>query len=155
MYIVVVLLTMLIAPGVSLVVDHGAHPQASLLLLTGKWWVFWAVGVRLLLAGLRQMFQPSFTAREIFHMKSEEALPLVRELGVANFAAGVVGAASLVEPTFVLPAAISAAIFFGIAGFTHIGQRDKSFNEVVAMVSDLFAFLVLGGFAGATLAGLA
>ena len=38
------------------------------LCLVGRWFVFWAVGVRLSLAGLRQFLQPAFTARQIiFH----------------------------------------------------------------------------------------
>jgi hypothetical protein len=53
--------------------------------------LFWGVGVRLLLMALRQAFQHRFTAAEIFHMKGEEALPLVRELALANIATGSVG----------------------------------------------------------------
>ena len=34
--------------------------------LIGKWFVFWAVGVRLLLASSRQVAQPAFTAQTIF-----------------------------------------------------------------------------------------
>jgi hypothetical protein len=48
--------------------------------------------VRLLLAGLRQYFQPSFTAEQIFGIKTKEPLPIVRELGKANFSLGATGA---------------------------------------------------------------
>ena len=71
--------------------------------LAGRWFVFWGVGVRLGLAGLRQFFQPGFTAKEIFHIGGDEALPLVRELGVANVATAAVGLLSLVFPSFTLP----------------------------------------------------
>jgi hypothetical protein len=105
--------------------------------------VFWSAGVRLLLAGLRQFFQPRFTAEQILGIKSDDALPLVRELGAANFATGVVGIASLAKPSFTLPVAIAAAIFYGIAGIRHVAGSDRTRNENIAMISDLFVALIL------------
>ncbi len=107
MYLVVVALTMFALPILSVAIELEAHP-APVMLLVGKWFVFWAVGVRLVMAGLRQLFQPEFTAREIFHMEGDEAMTLVRELGVSNFAVGVVGLAAVAVPMFVLPSAITA-----------------------------------------------
>jgi hypothetical protein len=150
MYIAVVALTMLILPLGSIAIDHGVHPGSSAVELVGRWFVFWGVGVRLVLAGMRQFFQPSFTAKEIFHTTSGEVPPIVRELGVANFSAGVVAMLSLVRPSFVLPAAISAAIFYGVAGARHFVERDRSRNETIAMGSDLFMALVLVVFVAAS-----
>jgi hypothetical protein len=121
-------------------------PGEPIIFLVGRWFVFWGVGVRLTLAGLRQFYQPAFTATEIFHMKSEEALPLVRELGVANIATGTVGLLSVAFASFILPASISAAIFYGVAGIRHVVERDRSSNENIAMASDLFLFVVLAVF---------
>ena len=146
LYLAVVALTMFILPIGSVTAEHVFYPGEPLLWLAGKWFVFWGVGVRLALAGARQVMQPEFTAREIFHMESSEALPLVRELGIANLATGVVGILSLCAPSFVLPVAISAGIFYGIAGFRHITERGRSGNETVAMVSDLWIFAVLAAF---------
>jgi hypothetical protein len=153
LYLAVVLLTMLVLPAGSVIADQLAHPETRLIVVIGRWFVFWGVGVRLGLAGLRQIVQPAFTARQIFHIAGDGALTVVRELGVANIGAAVVGLASLVAPSFVLPAAISAAIFYGVAGAQHVMQRRRSFNETLAMASDLFMFLVLAGFAAATLSG--
>jgi hypothetical protein len=143
MYIAVVALTMLILPLTSIAVEHGVHPDIALVMLTGRWFVFWNVGVRLALAGLRQFFQPAFTAREIFHATSDEVLPFVRELGVANFASGLVALLSLWNASFLLPSAIYAAIFYGAAGVVHVTTHDRSRNETIAMVSDLFIAAVL------------
>ena len=150
LYLVVVALTMFLLPIGSIAVQHGFHPDAPLMWLVGKWFVFWGVGVRLALAGARQVMQPSFTAREIFHMESNDVLPLVRELGIANLATGVVGLASLLAPSFVLPVAISATIFYGVAGVRHVTERGRSSNETIAMLSDLFIFAVLAAFIGAS-----
>jgi hypothetical protein len=146
MYVTIVVLTMFLLPLVSVLADRTLDPHAAPLALIGKWFVFWGVGVRLSLAGLRQIFQPTFTAKKIFHMDGDEALPLVRELGIANLAIGVVGIASLAAPSFVLPVAISAGIFYGVAGVRHISERGRSLNENVALVSDLFMFAVLALF---------
>ena len=150
MYFAVVILTMLALPIVSVAVQHGLDPAQSLIVLAGHWFVFWGVGVRLMLAGARQVLKPSFTAREIFRMSSEEAAPLVRELGAANIGTAVVALISIAVPSFVLPAAIAAAIFYVAAGLTHAAERTRSLNENVAMVSDLWIALVLVAFVVAT-----
>ena len=151
MYLAIVALTMFILPTISGVIDHVLHPGEPLLAIVGRWFVFWGVGIRLTLAGCRQYLQPSFTAKEIFHMTSAEALPLIRELGVANLATGVVGILSLSFPDFVLPVALSAAIFYGVAGVRHAFERNRSPNENIAMASDIFIALVLAAFAALSL----
>jgi hypothetical protein len=150
LYLAIVSLTMFLLPLGSMAAEYAFHPQASLIWLGGKWFAFWGVGVRLALAGARQVLQPAFTAREIFNIESSDALPLVRELGIANLATGIVGLTSLFAPSFVLPAAISAGIFYGVAGIRHAFERSRSRNETVAMVSDLFIFAVLAAFVGAS-----
>jgi len=147
MYLSTVLLLMLVLPVGSIYAEHSyLHSTAPMMLLVGKWFVFWNAGVRLFLVGLRQFFQPRFTAEQIFGIKSDNALPLVRELGVANFATGVVGIGSLAKPSFALPVAIAAAIFYGIAGIQHVAESNRTRNENVAMISDLFVFLILAAY---------
>jgi hypothetical protein len=147
MYPLIVLLFMLVLPVGSIYLEHSyLHSAAPLMLLIGKWFVFWSAGVRLVIAGLRQFFQPRFTSEQIFDIKGDEALPIVRELGVANFATGVVGVISIARPSFVLPVAIAAAVFYGVAGIRHVAESDRTRNENIAMVSDLFVFLILGAY---------
>jgi len=153
MYIAVVALTMLFLPACSIIVEHNVNTDVSIVPLVGRWFVFWGVGVRLGLAGLRQIIQPGFTARDIFKITGNEALPVVRELGFANISTGVVALASVVMKTFVLPAAIVGGIFYAMAGFTHVTAHGQSRNEAIAMVSDFFVSAVLAVFAIATLAG--
>src|SRR6516164_5303 len=99
MYFLSVLLLMLVLPAGSIYVEHVyLRSTAPLMSLIGKWFVFWSAGVRLFLAGLRQLFQPRFTSEQIFGIKTDDALPLVRELGIANFGTGVVGIISLAKP---------------------------------------------------------
>jgi hypothetical protein len=147
MYAVSVILLMIVLPiasiGNELYIRHSPEPLMS---LVGKWFVFWSAGVRLSGAGLRQFFQPRFTVEEIFGTRSDEALPFVRELGIANFAAGAVGVLSIVQPSFILPVAIIAALFFGIAGIRHLTDKHRGRNQNLALVTDLFVSLVLIGY---------
>jgi hypothetical protein len=96
---------------------------------------------------LEAYFDPRFTAKQIFEIPGDDALPLVRELGIANFAAGAVGILSLLRPDFVLPSAVAAAIFYGLAGSRHAAQPARNANETFAMAADLFAFAVLAAYA--------
>jgi hypothetical protein len=146
MYIAIVALTMFFLPAASVLIERAVHPEAPIIFLVGRWFVFWGVGVRLGLAEMRQFFQPGFTAKEIFHMQSDEALPIVRELGIANVATGLVGLLALRFSTFILPVSIAAGVFYGVAGVRHMADRGRSTNETIAMVSDMFLFFVLAFF---------
>jgi hypothetical protein len=151
MYIVIVALTMLILPIASILYARSIDPAAAWLPLIGLWFVFWAVGVRLGIAGLRQILNAEFTAKDIFGLEGSGARVIVRELGFANLAIGVVGLLTLLFPAFVLPAAIYACIFYAAAGAMHVGEKSKGLNENIAMVSDLSMALILGSFVAATL----
>ncbi len=108
-----------------------------------QWYVFWAGGVRLFLAGLRQAFTPKFTAREIFEMKGEEALPIVQELGFANLS---MGALCLVAPFIGAPlaGAIVSGLYYGLAGFRHLTSREhRNAQRTLAMATDFLVFAVL------------
>ncbi len=148
MYVVMVAALMLVVPlifvaGQLLFNQHGMLTAVTIIPIIAKWYVFWAVGVRLGLAGLRQIFQPRYTAETILGIKSEDSLLLVRELGIANSALGSVGLATLFAPSWLLPAALAGAILYGLAGINHVFHRPRNTLQNVAMVSDLFACLVL------------
>ena len=78
---------------------------------------------------------------------TQEVYILVRELGGANAASGAVAIASLAMPTFVLPSAICAGIFYTVAGIEHVRSDHRGRNESIAMLSDFFAAAILLSFA--------
>jgi len=152
MYYAAVGLFMFVLPLLSVVVEDLLAPH-PLNLLIGKWYVFWAVGVRLLLAGLRQVIQPRYTAHVILGLKSDESLLVVRELGFANLAFGVSGLLSIYFSTWCVPVALAGGIFYGLAGANHVVQSHRGKLENIAMSSDIFAAVVLLVFCARTLAG--
>jgi hypothetical protein len=143
MYIALVTLLMLILPLGSIAAEALQSHAGITLDLIAKWFCFWAVGIRLLLAGARQIAQPRFTAQVILGLKSDESLLLVRELGFANFAIGLIGVGTLPLPEWRLAAAVAGGAFYALAGINHVLRAHRNRLENLAMWSDLFAATVL------------
>jgi hypothetical protein len=117
-----------------------------------KWMAFWAVGVRLGLAGLRQVVNPRFTAQAIFGVADPMALPIVREVGMANLSFAALALVSFAVPVWRLAAILAGGVYYGLAAAGHLGHKPGSKNETVALVSDVLVFLALAAtFAAATL----
>lgn len=151
MYLAMIVALMGVLPVASILTDLSSTPDASLLALTGKWFVFWASGVRLLTAGLSQILRPAFTAEHIFGIRDPDAGKIVTELGFANVSVGLISVLSLKFPTWTLPAAICSGLFYGLAGAKHIFNGHRNRTENIAMVSDLFIFAVLAAYVIGTL----
>jgi hypothetical protein len=144
MYFAVVLLLLLILPVASVITESAhSHHTLSLLFLTGRWFVFWAVGVRLFIAGIRKVIQPQFTAEEIFAIHDPASFAIVREVGFANLSMGLLGICTLFHNDWIVPAAIVGGLYYGLAGPGHIFQKNKNAKELTAMISDEFVFVIL------------
>jgi len=151
MHLTVVVLTMLVLPAASVLIERwtGAG-TASLWQLVGKWFVFWGVGVRLLIAGVRQIAKPELTATGIFGVTDKAAFPLAQELGFWNLTIGLIAIASIKRPDWVVPMAIAGMLFYAMAGALHVTNKNREFSENVAMISDLGMAALLLAFLVAT-----
>ena len=144
MYIAMVITLMLILPIVSIALEFFARgPGAFDVAIIDKWFVFWAVGVRLFIAGVRQIVQPRYTAETILGVKSPDAMLIVRELGIANTAIGSAGLGSLFFSGWTLPLAVVGATFYGLAGINHFMHKGRNKLQNAAMTSDFFASAIL------------
>ena len=142
-YAIVVLL-IFVLPVCSLLVELLVFGNsAGVFLLIGKWFTFWGVGARLLLAGLRQAIQPRFTAENILGIKSKDAFQAVQELGFANISIGTIGILRIFSSSWAMPSAIAGCLFYGFAGFRHVVKSERNALENTALVSDLFIFAIL------------
>jgi hypothetical protein len=146
MYFISVVLLLLVLPSAS-VVTEALHigPSADIMWLVGKWFVFWACGVRLFIAGLTQTLRPEFTAKSIFDIDAPTAHAVVREVGFGNLAMGTLALASILQPSWVVPAAIVGGLYYGLASLGHLLRRGN-LKEQVALWSDLAIFLLLAAF---------
>ena len=143
MYLVATVLFMGVLPVLSILIERHLAGSPDLIVLAGRWFVFWAVGVRLFLAGLQQTRDPGYTATTIFAIKDKAAESLVAEIGFGNLAIGTLGMASIFDRGWVTPAAIVGCAFYGLAGFKHLFNRKRNRIGQVAMVSDLAMFALL------------
>ena len=143
LYLISILLFMLILPLASVIFEWLAHTSLFGWALIGKWFVFWALGVRLFIAGIRQVTKPEFTAKEIFHISGSESFVIIKELGFANLSFGLIGMLSLLKVEWREAAAIAGGAYFGLAGILHLSKKRDSANEVIAMISDLFIVAIL------------
>lgn len=147
MYLAIVVLLMGILPVASILVEHFAvGASADWWTLIGKWFVFWAVGVRLALAGIRQIVQPAFTAEKIFEIGDKAAHIVVQELGFANLAMGALAVLTLAAPQWTAAAALAGAVFYGLAGARHVLKGGQNRNETIATVSDILIFVILAAY---------
>jgi hypothetical protein len=153
MYYLIVAALMLALPVLSLALEwSGTHAPIDASMLC-KWFGFWSVGWRLLLAGVRQIVQPQYTAEVILGLKNEESRILVRELGFANLALGVLGVLSVPVPSWRLAVALAGGVFYFLAGTNHFLQPHRNRQQNVAMLSDVFVASVLLGSCVAALVG--
>ena len=148
MYIAMILLLMLVLPLGSLLIE--LLQGGAWLPLLGKWFVFWGVGARLLIAGIRQLARPGLTTK-MLGITDASADFVVRELGFANFAIGITGLASLLCPGWTPGIALYGAIFYALAGIQHAMARHRDTEENWAMGSDLAMAVVLAVYVGAAL----
>jgi hypothetical protein len=141
LYLINVLATMLILPLLSIALEAVIKKIPLSLELTAKYFIGWAIGVRLLIAGLRQSTRPQFTAEQIFNIRDGgESLPIIRELGFGNICLGLIGIISFFNSQWRLPAAVAGGLYFGLAGLLHAFRKAATRNELIAKISDLFIF---------------
>ena len=143
MYFASVILLLVVLPVVSISVETLLSHHAMSWALVGRWFVFWGVGIRLLLAGVRQVIQPRFTAKEIFGIDDPGSFAIVREVGFANLSMGFLGLCTLFWVGWLVPAAVVGGLYYGLAGAGHVFSHYRNAKEYFAMISDGFIFVVL------------
>ncbi|HMO73967.1 MAG TPA: hypothetical protein PKD99_01710 [Sphingopyxis sp.] len=137
MHLTVVLLTMLVLPLASILIERRMHGSAELWELVCKWFLFWGAGVRLFLAGVRQIARPDLTATGMFGVTDERAFLFVQELGFWNLTIGLLCMVTLKRPDWRAPMGIAAMLFYALAGTKHALSAGRGFSADVAMISDL------------------
>jgi len=142
-YFISVLLLVVVLPVVLFLSEYFIFHSALSFAVFAKWFIFSAAGLRLFVAGLKQAINPSFTARQIFHIESTDSYPILRELGFANICLGLLGISSLFKPEWRLASAFASGLYYGIAGFQHLLRKPVSKNEYFALWTDLLIFIVL------------
>ncbi len=141
-YFILVIAQTVVLPVVSGIVElavGGGDP----VLVFGKWWVFWGVGTRLLVAGIAQVSGKGPTTEILgASAPSIQEKQLARELGTANIGMGLAGLLALV-PGWALPAGLAGGVFLLIAGVLHVAKKGKNPQETLATWTDLVVGVVV------------
>jgi hypothetical protein len=148
MYTIIVIALLFVLPLVSTLVEL-ALTTGDVVSVAGKWLVFWAIGVRLVMAGVRQVSKPAFTAQTIFRLTDEAAFPIVREVGFGNLSMGALGLLSLAVPTWTVPAALVGGLYYLLAGLGHVANAHRNAHEQTAMITDIIVAILLLAFVAA------
>lgn len=142
-YLVSVTALTFVLPAIGFLAEHCLTGRVLDLDLFGKWFIFSAVGLRLFLAGIKQVKNPEFTMKQIFHLDSRESIPILRELGFANICFGLVAIVSFFKPEWRIVSAFASGLYYGIAGVQHGLQKTSGINEKFALWTDLIIFIFL------------
>lgn len=142
-YIISVSILTFVLPAIGCIAEHFVTGITLAFGLFGKWFLFFAVGVRLLLAGLKQVKNPEFTATQIFQIESPHGFPIVRELGFANICFGLVAIVSLFKPEWRIVSAFASGLYYGLAGVQHGLKKTSGINEKFALWTDIIIFIFL------------
>ncbi len=119
----------------------------------GRWWVFWGVGTRLLVAGAVQLVRPGTTAEILGAARPTHAeRQVARELSTANLGMGLAGLLALV-PAWAAPAGTAGGVFLLAAGLMHVAKKNKNPQEVLATWTDLLVGAIAIGFLIYSVAG--
>jgi hypothetical protein len=151
-YFVLVIAQTLVLPVASGIVELAAAGGDPVLVL-GKWWVFWGVGTRLLVAGAAQLSGRGPTSEILgAAAPSPQETQLTRELGTANVGMGLAGLFALV-PGWAVPAGLAGGVFLLLAGLLHVAKKGKEPRESLATWTDLLVGIAVLALAGYTLFG--
>ncbi|TGM13531.1 hypothetical protein EHQ81_11910 [Leptospira selangorensis] len=145
-YFIYIVATMFVVPLLSVTGEFFYRSSRIRFLdLSWKWFIFWAIGIRLISAGLNQVINPAFTASIL--QLNDSAHFVIRELGFANLLMGGLAGLSLFFPSL-RSAATLGGLYLGLAGLLHVirGIEHVNFKEATALISDLWGLLIVTGY---------
>jgi uncharacterized membrane protein HdeD (DUF308 family) len=144
-YFIGVILQTIILPIVSGTIEltaTGGDPVE----IYGRWWVFWGVGTRLVVAGIVQLVRPETTSKILStETPTGSDLQVTRELSTANIGMGLAGLLALI-PVWAPACGVAGGAFLLIAGLMHVTKKNKNASETLATWTDLIVGVVVLAF---------
>lgn len=141
MHMIYVIGVMFVIPAICVAIDYLKKQNQDVLYLFCKWFVFWAIGIRGITGGLMQALNPAYTAWLL--QTGTDNYIIIRELGGANLAFGVLGVISIISHNYRKAAALSSAIFLLVASAIHISRLSIiELSEIMSLTGDLFVVAI-------------
>ncbi|HTE28416.1 hypothetical protein [Flavitalea sp.] len=134
-----ILLTAL--PVLSVACEHHFGQAALTGTLIGKWFAFWAIGIRLLVAGFMQLTRKSNSRN---HLSAREDSGMVKKAtGVANLVLSALGFLCVASSEGSLLAAITVGVYLGLAGLQHDFKKPATASGWISLIYDFIVFSVI------------
>lgn len=130
----------ILCPLTAILVELGIRKkkghQYNITAVASKWLSFFVIGIRALVSGCMQAFNPAFTGA-LLQVEMNDYI-VIKELGYAAIGTGVIGVLSLKKESFRIPAAISRAIFIFCCTFNHLTRIDVvNIGEIIVIITDI------------------
>jgi hypothetical protein len=140
-----VFLNILILPVLSiiinLIINYRKNISGNVYEIAGKWFIFWSLGIRLVIAGLMQLFNPAYT-NSLLQLGLSDFI-VIRELGLANFSIGLLCTISFIKKSLRGYVCLYMFIFFTGASILHILRIDSiNFDEFITLVTNIILVII-------------
>lgn len=132
-------LLIFLLPLISVMIEHVEIQTPADWRLLGKWFVFWAFGLRLFTSGIKQASNPSLPTKRY----DNQVFELTRSLGIVNICLGVGGILSLINETWRPVIAILGCLFFGLNSIRSLTGSLISGSQKLNALSDVLSFVIL------------
>lgn len=134
----IVFLTVL--PLVSAAVEYHFTKTGMSAVLVGKWFIFWTVGIRFLVAGFTQVIRQG---RGALILQGDTTGGFGKVLGLVKMLLAGMAFLCVMKDSWSLLAAITVGVYVGLAGFQHDFKKPNTAEGWISMVYDMIVFTVI------------
>ncbi len=118
-YNLFLLLTSSVFPIVTSIVDIYIHNEKySNLNIWYKWFLFWSIGIRLLLIGIKKVLFPLFYIKKVYKSYCNQP-NIIKDFGFSYISIGILGIISLFYDNWKFPTYITGSILYLLIGLNY------------------------------------
>lgn len=110
--------------------------------LVGKWFIFWTVGIRFLVAGFIQVIRQGRGGSAIL-LQGDQSGEFGKILGLVKMFLAGLAFLCMMKESWSLLAAITVGIYVGLAGFQHDFKKPGTAEGWISMIYDMIVFVVI------------
>ncbi|PVD52239.1 hypothetical protein DC498_10980 [Terrimonas sp.] len=129
-------------PVLSVIAEHQFHHTDVNTILVGRWFIFWTVGIRLLVAGFTQVITAHRQGNTIL-LRGDPNGDTRKIIGLVKILLAGLGFLCMINNEWSLLAAITVGLYIGLAGFQHDFKKPITWEDWIYMIYDLLVFLMI------------
>jgi hypothetical protein len=142
---ILVFLNIIILPVLSIIINLIINYQKNITEkfyeVIGKWFIFWSLGIRLVIAGLMQLVNPAYT-NNLLQLGLSDFI-IIRELGLANLSIGLLCTISFIKKSLQGYVCLYMFIYFTGASILHILRIGSiNFDEFITLITNVILVII-------------